>query len=420
MRIFTVLLLAFLAIPASAADWNYTTVPGSGGVPLNVVTVGDPQNPGILLVHGIGQSHYSFMKQFDSDLAEDFYLVSFDLRGHGASGKSWDPQAYEAPEIWSGDVTAVMQATGLKKPVMVAWSYGTFVAMDYLRVAGQDELAGLVLTGATGGLAAVSPSPSSMGDDVAKKFAQLRELQTSSNPADNFAAVDGMVDYLAQNPIDKDDREVFKAVGMMLPVYARRAMMSRQFSNQDLLDNLSIPVLMALGEHDLSAQGDGATNLAAQHANFRLSLYGDSGHSVFYEQPERFNKELRDFAKGVGGQDLAPLDELTEKEQKLGGILFLQCRACHSLTPDDSEGKLGPSLSGVFGRTAGTAEHYANYSTALKEKAPVWNRETMNQWLTNPSAMVPGTAMVFSGISDEKSRELLVRYLEMVTKPASD
>jgi cytochrome c len=172
-----------------------------------------------------------------------------------------------------------------------------------------------------------------------------------------------------------------------------------------------------LGEHDLSAQGDGASGLPARKANFRLSLYKDAGHSVFYEQPEEFNNELRAFAQDTAGQAPANVVELSEKEQKLGNILFLQCRACHSLMPGDSEGKIGPSLNGVFGRTAGSDEHYENYSTALREMSHVWDSQTMNQWLTNPSAMVPGTTMVFAGISDEKNRELLVRYLEKVTKP---
>ena len=416
MRILTVLLLACLAIPlpAPAADWNYTTVPGAGGVPLNVVSVGDPKNPGILLVHGIGQSHYSFKKQLDSNLSEDYYLVSFDLRGHGGSGKPWDPQAYSAPEIWSGDVLAVMQAMGLKKPVMVAWSYGTFVAMDFIRVAGQEELAGLVLTGGLGGIVPFSGPPPD--EELAKKFAHLREMQMSHNPADNLSASNGMVDYLTESPIAEDDRNVFRAVGLMFPAYARSAMLSRDLKNEDLLENLNIPVLMGLGEHDLSAQGDGASSIPVRKANFKLSIYTNAGHSVFYEQPEQFNNELRAFAKDTVGQTPANSVALSEKEEKLGSILFLQCRACHSLTPGNSEGKIGPSLNSVFGRTAGSDENYENYSTALREMTHVWDRQTMNQWLTNPSAMVPGTTMVFSGISDEKQRELLVRYLEKVTK----
>jgi cytochrome c len=111
---------------------------------------------------------------------------------------------------------------------------------------------------------------------------------------------------------------------------------------------------------------------------------------------------------------------LSDQEMKRGRILFLQCRACHSLTPDDTEGKIGPSLAGVFGRAAGSAAHFEGYSAALREAGHTWDSETMNRWLTGPSAMVPGTSMVFAGIADEGQRELLVRYLQVITAPTED
>ncbi|MFT7287665.1 MAG: cytochrome c [Halieaceae bacterium] len=113
---------------------------------------------------------------------------------------------------------------------------------------------------------------------------------------------------------------------------------------------------------------------------------------------------------------LAAAAELTEQEMKLGRILFLQCRACHSLTPKDNEGKIGPSLAGVYGRAAGSADYYENYSAALRESAHEWNPETMSQWLQGPAAMVPGTTMVFAGLEDAGRRDLLVRYLEVLTQ----
>jgi cytochrome c len=111
---------------------------------------------------------------------------------------------------------------------------------------------------------------------------------------------------------------------------------------------------------------------------------------------------------------------LSDPEMKRGRILFLQCRACHALTPGDNQGKIGPSLAGVFGRTAGSAEYFDAYSTALQEADHSWNAETLDQWLTAPSAMVPGTSMVFGGISDAAQRDLLIRYLEVMTAPTAD
>lgn len=112
--------------------------------------------------------------------------------------------------------------------------------------------------------------------------------------------------------------------------------------------------------------------------------------------------------------------ELSDTEMRRGKILFLQCRACHSLTPGDNEGKIGPSLAGVFGRTAGSADYYDNYSSALREAGHEWNADTMNRWLQGPAAMVPGTSMVFAGVADDTQRDLLVRYLEVITEAQAE
>lgn len=109
--------------------------------------------------------------------------------------------------------------------------------------------------------------------------------------------------------------------------------------------------------------------------------------------------------------------ELSEQDMKRGKILFLQCRACHALTPGDNGGKIGPTLAGLFGREAGSADFYDGYSTGLREASHVWNAETLDLWLKSPSAMVPGTSMVFAGIADEQQRATLVRYLEVITAP---
>ncbi|MFK7831289.1 MAG: cytochrome c family protein [Congregibacter sp.] len=114
--------------------------------------------------------------------------------------------------------------------------------------------------------------------------------------------------------------------------------------------------------------------------------------------------------------EASALSALSDKEMLRGKLLFLQCRACHALTAGDNEGKIGPSLNGVMGRTAGSAPYYASYSDALKAAGHEWNRDTMGRWLAGPSAMVPGTSMVFAGISDAGQRDLLLRYLEVVTQ----
>jgi pimeloyl-ACP methyl ester carboxylesterase len=285
--------LALVAWPC-LADWEYQTVNGAGDVPLNVVTAGNPQGPAILLIHGIGQSHYSFARQLDSDLAEDYFLVAFDLRGHGASGKPWTSDMYDKPRIWADDVAAVITATGIDRPIIVAWSYGTLVFMDYLREFGVGNIAGVVLTGALG---ALMPFQMPTSDDPnAAEFARIRALQLSPDIVDNIRAGQTMIKWLTAAPIPEDDHALFEAISLMLPGYARRAMVQRRFDNQDLLERLTVPVLMSLGQEDNPAQLIDGAKMAETYSNMRLSVYESAGHSVFYEQPKRFNAELRQFA----------------------------------------------------------------------------------------------------------------------------
>ncbi len=132
-----ILLLMAIVSPLHAEDTlRWSTVSGSAGTPLNVVQAGLDSGPGILLLHGFSQSALSWQAQLnDPQLQQAFHLVAVDLRGHGNSAKPWRAEDYSS-ETWAGDVAAVLAATGLDKPVIVAWSFGGLVAMHYVRAVG--------------------------------------------------------------------------------------------------------------------------------------------------------------------------------------------------------------------------------------------------------------------------------------------
>jgi cytochrome c len=92
-----------------------------------------------------------------------------------------------------------------------------------------------------------------------------------------------------------------------------------------------------------------------------------------------------------------------------GKAAFLQCGACHALTPE-SGAKVGPSLAGVVGRKAGSAADY-QYSEAMANSGITWTPEELDAFITAPSTKVPGTKMVFAGIGDAEKRKALIAYL---------
>ena len=93
-----------------------------------------------------------------------------------------------------------------------------------------------------------------------------------------------------------------------------------------------------------------------------------------------------------------------------GEKVFAKCKICHQVGEGAKNG-VGPVLNGVVGRKAGSEEGY-NYSTANKSSGLTWDDATLKQYLKNPRAMVPGTKMIFPGISNEKDIDDVIVYLK--------
>jgi len=89
-------------------------------------------------------------------------------------------------------------------------------------------------------------------------------------------------------------------------------------------------------------------------------------------------------------------------------VFFKRCIACHAFACN----KTGPKLQGLFGRTAGTLSDYPKFTDAMKGSGIVWDAEKLNQFLADPSAAVPGTAMWVGKVEDAQARRDLVAFLE--------
>lgn len=98
---------------------------------------------------------------------------------------------------------------------------------------------------------------------------------------------------------------------------------------------------------------------------------------------------------------------------KRGRIESEKCGACHDLSPEKKI-IIGPFLMGVVGRPAGSVVGFAYsqpFKNAVENGLKIWNTKSLNQFLANPRAMIPGTKMVFVGIKDDQRRQDLITYL---------
>jgi cytochrome c len=100
-----------------------------------------------------------------------------------------------------------------------------------------------------------------------------------------------------------------------------------------------------------------------------------------------------------------------EGDAARGQELFMTngCPACHGVTPAATS-MVGPSLFGVVGRKAGTAPSLLGASVNLKNYGVTWNAATLDEFLTDPDAKVPGTPMT-GKLIDPQQRADVIAYL---------
>ena len=97
-------------------------------------------------------------------------------------------------------------------------------------------------------------------------------------------------------------------------------------------------------------------------------------------------------------------------DPKRGAEIYQRCQLCHSITTDDT----GPHHAGLFGRKAGSVPGFP-YSDAMRNSGIVWSETTLEMFLRNPQAYVPGTRMTFTGLPDPQDRADVIAYLKKAT-----
>ncbi|MGZ5829212.1 MAG: alpha/beta fold hydrolase [Xanthobacteraceae bacterium] len=269
---------------------QHTTIKSPDGLQIAVQEWGNPQGREILFIHGFNQCHLSWSRQFrDPALAEKFRMVTFDLRGHGSSGKPVNRDAYLADKLWGDDVATVIETTGLKGPVVVGWSYGGRVISDYLRNHGT---AGVAAINYVGGRA------SSSGALFGPGRLHISGM-TSPDLVTNIRSTRAFLRACFERQPDEEDFEIMLAFNMVVPAALRGYMMARETDDGAVLKKLTCPVLVTHGRSDQVILPAMAEFTHASIKGSKLSLYDGVGHSPFWEDAERFNRELAEFIQTV-------------------------------------------------------------------------------------------------------------------------
>jgi pimeloyl-ACP methyl ester carboxylesterase len=286
-----VVLVAAFAIPGLAQEQKFkaVSVKTPDGLTISAQDWGNPNGPEILFIHGFSQSHLSWIRQVDSDLAKEFRMVTYDLRGHGSSDKPLEPERYKDSAAWGDEVQAVIDTARLKRPVLVGWSYGGRVISDYLKTHGAEHLAGLNYVDALS-----KSDPNFFGEGL-----KLTPGMVSDDLATNIAATQAFLRACFERQPSQQDYDTMLAFNMMVPPKVRAAMGGRQLNIDELMADLKLPVLVTHGAQDRLITLAGAKHTASIILGAKLSIYEGVGHAPFFEDPARFNAELAAFVRAA-------------------------------------------------------------------------------------------------------------------------
>lgn len=288
--IWVVVLLMGLSSMAMAAQKDYT-IRAPDGVEIAVQESGNPAGPAIVFIHGLLGSHLNWDMQISSPKLQHYRLITYDLRGHGLSGKPEDAEAYHDGRRWADDLSAVLKATGAKNPVLVGWSLGGVVISNYLAAYGDDGIGGVVYV-----------------DGVIELNAALitahPEVYAGMASDDLRVHLDAVKTFLGLCFEIKPDTATFERLlsnAAMASWIMTRTVPSMTVSAG--LPKASVPVLLLYGGKDVLVNVEPSIARArALNPAIQTKIYAKSGHAPFLEEAPRFNGNLAEFRDAVSGK----------------------------------------------------------------------------------------------------------------------
>ncbi|MBC8136493.1 MAG: alpha/beta hydrolase [Fibrella sp.] len=270
----------------AAPNQMFTTTPD--GVRVAIQEYGDPKGPEIVLIHGLGGTHLDWMNQVRSPVLSKYRLVTYDLRGHGLSGKPAQAAYYADGKRWGDELRAVIEAKGLKRPVLVGWSLGGLVITNYLETHGDSRVAGIVYVD---GVIELKP-------EYIKAKSEVVAALTSPDLA---TYLEGTRQFLRLCFYRQPDPETFALLyagaAMASPDMIKQTFTGISVSAEATLPKVAVPSLFIYGERDALVDARTVERARQLMPKMKAILYPETGHAPFFEQPDRFNADLHRFAQ---------------------------------------------------------------------------------------------------------------------------
>ncbi len=271
----------------------------ANGITIEYETFGDPSDPAVLLICGLGSQLIRWDVELCVALADaGFYVIRFDNRDVGLS--TWlddlppSPPPYTLVDM-ADDAAGLLDAMGIRAANVVGVSMGGMIAQT-LAIAHPDRVLTLVSIMSTTGDRGV-------GQSTPEALAALR----SPRPSDREAAIElgvtlslliGSPGYPADEQRERDrvaasfDR-AFHPTGFVRQLAAITAQPDRT----EALHGVRVPALVIHGDADPLIAPSGGRATAAAIPGARLKLVGGMGHDL---PPQLFDELVDDLATLFG------------------------------------------------------------------------------------------------------------------------
>lgn len=257
----------------------FSTIELNTGVSLSYVEQGDKTGDATILLHGYGDSWYSFSRVLPL-LTHEYHVFALDQRGHGNSSKAAYPYAMND---FAADVIAFMNAKGIDKATLVGHSMGSMVA-QLVAIQQPERVSHLVLIGAlvhgdSEVLLELNSAVHALVDPLDRAFVQ--DFQEST--------------LYGSVPPQFLKRVIAESLKMPAHIWHEVIANMVQLDTTRQLYKIKAPTLLLWGDQDLIAPWDDQEILGQYIADTWLQIYERTGHALHWEQPERLVEDLELF-----------------------------------------------------------------------------------------------------------------------------
>ncbi|XBS69765.1 alpha/beta hydrolase [Acerihabitans sp. KWT182] len=286
LSVMVVFIALIVGAPFALAQSTDYTVTSSDGVVIAVQEAGNPNGIPVVFIHGLLGSRLDWAGQVGSAQLARYRLITYDLRGHGLSGKPTQAIAYTDGYRWADDLAAVINGSHAHKPILVGWSLGGITISNYLAKYGDSNISSAMYVDGVIELTAdlLVPHPDVYANLVSP------DLLTHLNAIRDFLTLC----FYTQPP--QSTFQLLYASAAMASWDMQQYIFSVSVYAVQGLGHAHVPVLLLFGAKDALVQPNPTIARAkAINPAVKSKIYANSGHAPFIEETARFNGDLAAF-----------------------------------------------------------------------------------------------------------------------------